>query len=675
MMQRLLFLLILVAIQPRAFAQYGRITNLPAVRIDTYDGQSVTDKQAYKLCSLVYTDEQDHVTRYDSVGIRGRGNSTWLMSKKPYRIKFNHKEKFLGRGHANAKSWTLLANAADKSMIRNALTSALGDWLGLTFNPAYKFVDLYLNGEYEGTYQISDQVQVKSHRVDIYEQGEPIDDDTSDISGGYLLEVDNFHDFTDGKTGFVTSGYKVPIRVHSPDEDVIGSRQLEYIRSYINAFEDRLSGELFADASRGYRPFVDSISLANWYLATEVSANVDGFFSTYFYKERDDSLLYWGPLWDYDIAYNNDNRTDRGTTAKRTCVTTYQLMSDVGYAGAKTWVNRLWEDVWFGRLVSRRFECAISDGLEAYMTGMIDSLATLLSQSQELNYEKWGINKRVYHEIVLYSTYDEYISSLKRFVSAHLKYLSSEFPRRISTDTPMPTPPFEPDSYYYRIYNYSTGHALDIRQDLAVTNADDSSNMIQEWWIRPTGDSFMIINRKTGKALSDPSEGVTATTGLPRQLNMVVPDGSDDRQLWTFTPQGVNGQYNIINVSTCRTVNLGGGSSAADAPVLSYVSDTRNTSSGNRLWQFTKTDPLPDHPTGILQVEAPVDYALAYNPVTGQLHFGSDRPENLTFTATVYTASGMRVGQFRAHETFSMQGFPQGVYIIKWPGHSHKFQK
>lgn len=72
-----------------------------------------------------------------------------------------------------------------------------------------------------------------------------------------------------------------------------------------------ISGD-YTDEYKGYRRFVDSTSLANWYIATEVSANVDGFYSTYFYKDQNDPLLYWGPLWDYDIAYNNDYRTDRG---------------------------------------------------------------------------------------------------------------------------------------------------------------------------------------------------------------------------------------------------------------------------------------------------------------------------------------------------------------------------
>ena len=152
------------------FAQYVRMTDLPTIYIETFDGYGIYSKEYYKYCKLHYVDEADNVTSYDSVSIRGRGNSTWNMAKKPYKLKFNNKEKFLGKGYAKAKKWTLLANAGDKTMMRNAITSAMGEFTTLKFNPAAKFVDMVLNDEYVGTYQISDQVDVRPHRVNIEEQ-------------------------------------------------------------------------------------------------------------------------------------------------------------------------------------------------------------------------------------------------------------------------------------------------------------------------------------------------------------------------------------------------------------------------------------------------------------------------------------------------------------------------
>ena len=140
-----------------AYAQnYSRKTNLPHLYINTFNGVSITSKDVYIYCKLVYVDENDVVTQYDSVSIKGRGNSTWGLSKKPYKIKFKEKQRFLGKDYANAKKWTILANAGDKTLIRNALTSELANWIGMRFAPAAKFVDLTLNGVYQGNYQISD---------------------------------------------------------------------------------------------------------------------------------------------------------------------------------------------------------------------------------------------------------------------------------------------------------------------------------------------------------------------------------------------------------------------------------------------------------------------------------------------------------------------------------------
>ena len=199
---------------------HKRLTNLPHIYINTFSGQPVISKTEYVLAKMWYVDENDSVAMFDSLQIRGRGNSTWNMAKKPYRLKFNKKEKLLGKGYAKTKNWTLLANHGDKSLIRNALTRQLGEWMGLKFNPAAKFVDLTFNDEYVGNYQLSDHIDVRPHRVNITEQDEVISD-TSNITGGYLLEVDGFYDFQDGRTGFYSSQYNVPIRIHYPDDDDI----------------------------------------------------------------------------------------------------------------------------------------------------------------------------------------------------------------------------------------------------------------------------------------------------------------------------------------------------------------------------------------------------------------------------------------------------------------------
>lgn len=657
-------LLLLFACVSAGAQQYVRRTNLPAVYIETFDGAAVNSKTNYVLSTLRYVDESDSVVTYDSVQIRGRGNSTWNMSKKPYRIKFASKQKFLGKGYAKAKSWTLLANAGDKTMMRNAITSALGRFEGIGFNPAYKFVDLILNNSYLGTYQISDQIDVRKHRVDITEQDDSLTDE-SNITGGYLLEVDGF---VDGNC-FRTYNYNVPVRIHYPDEDDIQTSQTNFITNYVRSFERRLASSDFTDPQLGYRPMVDSVSLANWYIATEISANIDGFYSTYFYKEQDDSLLYWGPLWDYDIAYDNDSRKPG---------TVNQLMSDIGYGNAQEWAARMWNDPWFARLINRRYNELLDGGLVDFMYQTIDSIDSLMDESQQLNYQKWGINRRMYHEIVLYSSYDQYVSDLKEFIGNHTEYLRTTFDSKLPQE---PTPEFVPEMYYYTITNAGTSTLFDADDGMVVAYGRDESRETQYWRFVRAGDGFQIINGSTGMAINDPTEEEsTATTNILTPLNLAVPDSTDDRQLWQLLPQGTGGCYNFLNLHTDHIANLRAGNAADGTSIISYSNDSRNASSKNRLWYVVRQMALPDDNTGIADVVGePSEYALAYSPVDGLLHFGGADLSQLNFKVHITSVDGLHAGSFTASEGFSMLPLPDGIYIVTWKEGNHlrsvKFRK
>ena len=653
--------IIALSIYAQVDETHVRLTNLPHIYINTFSGNSITSKTNYVLARMWYVDEKDSVAFYDSLEIRGRGNSTWGLAKKPYKIKFHQKEKFLGKGYAKAKKWTLMANHGDKSLIRNALTSRLGEWLGLEFNPAAKFVDLTLNEQFVGNYQISDQVEVRPHRVHITEQDTLITEE-SNITGGYLLESDGFKDFHNGKTGFYTPTKALPIRIHYPDEDDLVNEQYKYIRDFTTTFEQRLYSDSFKDAEEGYRPMVDSASLVNWYIASEVSGNIDAFFSTYFYKDQDDDKFYWGPLWDYDIAYANDNR--KGDTSR-------QLMRDVGYGAMREWVQRMWQDPWFTTLVARRFNEAVENNLSDFMWDQIDSLTYLLDSSQRLNYERWGINQRTLRERVLHSTYNEYIDDLRDYVTEHISYLDEVF------SSYMPEEPVEPEPkvpdfvsdtlVYYSISNAGTGTCFDLNSNESICgNHYDEESESQQWRIFPLANGYLfIVNRMTGKALNDPTEGEpTATTLTGTQLNTTKADSTDWRQQWDLVKQGDN-HYNLVNHFSQHAANLSGGNSADGTSILSYTSDGRDATSKNRLWSIEGLDEYPDAIIDTPQT-ADTDYALAYNPTDDLLHFGAEDRSALTFTVRLYDAAGRLVRNFRAQEECSLRGLPQGLYTVSW---------
>ncbi len=657
-----------VACWAQADSTHVRLTNLPHIYLNTFTGNSITSKTETVYARMWYVDEQDHVSFYDSLLVRVRGNSTAKLAKKPYKLKFHEKVKLLGKGRPNTKKWTLLANHADKTLLRNALTSLMGDFAGMKFTPAAKFADLTLNGQYIGNYQLSDQIDVRPHRVDVAEQDFPLSP-SSNITGGYLLEADGFKDFASGTTGFSTTR-KVPVRIHYPDEDEIAPRQLAYIQSFVQDFEDRLFSPTFTDTVAGYRPLVDSTSLANWYICTEISANIDGFFSTYFYKEQNDDHIYWGPLWDYDLAYNNDSRTDRGGTSD----TQHQLMKDHGYGspgnGCREWLQQMWNDPWFAQLINRRFQELVEAGLENYLNEKLDSLTALIDASQQLNYQRWGIGTRALRERVLYSSYDRYVADVRTFLHNHIGYLATAFAalqHETPTEQPVAQPAgFEPDpTSYYAIANARSGtyFDVDLHTNEVCCRQRNPQSQTQQWHISLlAGGSLFLVNRATGLALSDPSPaGSAATTNVGTSLAVAPADTTDARQHWSLVDQGDH-RYNIVSLWSQHAANLSGGHAADGTPILSYTSDDRNATSANRLWLLEKAGTVTE--SGITPVHQ--DYALAYNAATGRLHFAADHLASLSFVVTIFDSQGRPVATFRACDGTSMLPFPQGLYMASW---------
>lgn len=647
-------LLCLVSLLPayRASAQesetYPRLTNLPTVYIETLDNQPIVEKEVYIPATLRYVDETGSVKVYDALEIRGRGNSTWGLEKKPYRIKFTKKQEFLGPDHAKAKSWTLLANHTDKTLMRNAVASCIGRFAGQPFSPAAKFVDLVLNGEYLGNYQISDQVEIRPKRIEITEQPEEVDE-TTDITGGYFLEVDGF---AAQEPVYFTTRQGVKITIKSPDDDVITPAQIKYISDYIQRFEDALFSADMADPEKGYRPYVDAETLASWYVASEYTGNPDAFWSINIYKERGDDKIYWGPLWDFDIAFNNSQRQGNNERS---------LMVDVGFGSAvgRIWVRQLWKDPWFVTLACNKWKEMADAGICDHVLEFIDTMAESLNESQKLNFQKWSISKRVYDEYKLFSTYDSYVDFLRNFVRTRTTYLTEAF------EAARPPEPFEADTTtYYGIENVGASMLLDVNTNgegciWSLTQGRHS----QHWRVLPAAanGTFIIINRATGLAVTEkstPVSGGVFATSVP--LGFSTPDPTDPMQQWTLQPLEAN-IYAVYNNTSGLGWNNRGAGTANGNQVISWTSNEDNASKPTRQWRFNPIEPL----ASVSDVKSETDYTVTYSPSTRTLRFIT--PDgSVSGYLTVYTAQGAEVFRSALDETVTLPALPAGTYILSW---------
>lgn len=637
-------------------------SNLPTLVIDTYDGKDITTRQEYKYARM-YRIDGEKVTVYDSMRIRGRGNSTWGLAKKPYRIKFYKKERFLGNHRANAKNWTLLANHGDKTLLRNATASFIANALGQPFAPAAEFVDLVLNGQYLGNYQVSDQVEIKKKRVEIFEQEVPPVGDDADISGGYLVEFDGF---AYKEPVWFNTNNGQPVTIKSPDDDVITEAQKDYISNYLNEFEARLYADNYTDPNEGYRSMVDSTTLASWFVGTEYTGNTDGYWSTFAYKNKGDDKLYWGPMWDYDIAFNNCIRKGEVTD---------KLMLNAGSTSGKMkeYVQRMYNDEWFRNLAGRLWHKAVvKDGLVEKTIAYVDSMSAVIDESQKLNFEKWSLSEHVYDEIVLFSTYQEGVDYLKKFLREHADFLSATFPNPegLFPPEPAPTNPLgAEDNLLYYIYNVNTDNVTDITGDEGIsvcTWAKDENRLeTQAWKLVPaSGDYYRIVMPGSQMAITDMAEQSMNGYNTGSALELREAEDGNARQLWLFVPTADN--FAIVNKLTHLAWNNQGGNADDGNPIISWVNNADNASRPTRQWRIEKACEII--PEGIAQVDGTdVEYRVGYDPVAQVvvLHLPADAA-GINNDIRLYDTNGRMLGQGDAHTAISVAHLPAGVYIVSW---------
>ncbi len=622
-------------------------SNLPTLYVDVEGGQFIKDKETYLDCTLEFVGAgQD--TMFADGRIRGRGNSTWVRgSKLPYRLKFYSKHRLLGAEHADAKNWVLLANNFDKTLIRNAVASFVAKELGQTFVPGARFVDLVLNDRFDGNYQITDHLDLRSKRIDIYEQ-EEIPQPGDDISGGYFLEVCVDED---GADVFKTDHGR-QMRMRSPDLDVQTPEQIAYITEFFNEFERRLFSDGFKDAEDGYRSMVDSISLASWYLTCELSANPDGFYSTNLYKQKGDNRVFFGPVWDFDIAFNNSARMGDSSQL---------LMSESGFGnsmGTKIWVERMLQDPWFWELLKRQWKTAVESDLEQRTLACVDSLAALLDESQRLNYELYNIGEAYWDEYQLFSTYAEGVDFLKKTIRNRVAFLSDYF--KIADNQGGDNGEFKAivptSSGIYRIYNLGAQMPIRPDSDEAVALGVDKSGLGEEflWRLKREGDYFRIVSVANGLAITD-----TQTHGSHLQLQ---PESEAITQLWDI--QGLDNDANscvVASVASDLAWNNSGGHAVDGNRLISWTNDSQNSVKGTRQWLFE----LVDEESAIQRVEIP-DYAVTYSRSAQMLRFVAYGYESLEGVLDVYTLSGKKVMSAKISSEVSVAGLEPAVYVLRW---------
>ncbi|MBR7072824.1 MAG: CotH kinase family protein, partial [Eubacterium sp.] len=169
-----------------------------AVYIDTNSGSisSINSSQDNSETGTIVVANPDGSVDYDGelAKMNGRGNASWneVTGKKPYNIKLAESASL--QGMPKAKKWSLIANddGTDPSLLKNQIIYDFSDYIGIPYQVHSKPVDLYVNQQYFGCYQLTERVQIKSNRINITDAYENLEiaNGTVDPATGLVVPKD-----------------------------------------------------------------------------------------------------------------------------------------------------------------------------------------------------------------------------------------------------------------------------------------------------------------------------------------------------------------------------------------------------------------------------------------------------------------------------------------------------
>ena len=261
--------------------------------VTTADGSDITSRDNYTECHVSLNAQGAYSNLSLNGQIRGRGNSSFLWyDKKPYRLKLNEKHKMLGL--AKAKSWVLLANYRDVTDLMNTFVFEMGQWMGLPYTNHTRYVELFVNGDYRGLYQFTEQVQQNKNRVAVSKER------------GILisLDVDDGPDESPSATdNFWSQVYHMPVCVKYPDDEYFSDHTVDSVRTVFAELEQAIKSKDYAQVEQllDIPSFIKYLQIQEFIYNVELSAPR----SIFMHKDGDGKWV-MGPLWDFDAGYDFD---------------------------------------------------------------------------------------------------------------------------------------------------------------------------------------------------------------------------------------------------------------------------------------------------------------------------------------------------------------------------------
>ena len=436
--------------------------NIPSLLVTVEDAKELlseteSDRKKYiEAGEVQILDENgDFVGKRELNQFKVRGNLTATLDKKPFKLSFGEPVEMFGM--APAEKWNLLANATDGSYIRNKLILDLANSVTDAYEPNGEFVELYLDGSYQGLYLLTEAVEIGENRLNILPEDH------------FLLEMEL--DFRqEENAAYVTTDRGQLFEMKT--EGKISGEEEEQVQAFLNETESALFSEegISGISGKPLDALIDFDSWAEVWLIREISGDHDtGIASQFSYtlKDPEKMKLYAGPVWDFDGTMGNVN-TPMYRNPEALLASIEQTRPE-GNANQNRWLSAMYRNEDFRQVLEEKYTQIFDMQLQTVLDTKMDGYVKTIRRSACLDALRWH-EKRLSWQFVLprrlsiseegdyrkYDTLDENVAVVRDFLTAKRGFLSGFFIEKrnycvveVHNEAPFLNPDYNQVMYYW----------------------------------------------------------------------------------------------------------------------------------------------------------------------------------------------------------------------------------
>ena len=364
---------------------------VPRLVIETADFAQIRDKENKISAKMQIYGKETPQSDVIDLAIKGRGNSSFNMPKFGFKLNLTKKQPLLGM--PPSKDWVLVANFRDKTQIKNVISYHLSESLGDDYVARTRFVELYLNRNYMGLYQLTEQVKVEKNRVHI-------------APGGFLIEKTT----NSNEEPHFTSNNGFLFNIKYPPNP--SNEETQKIKKIIDQFESFIQSKKWTLAQ--LEKWIDIEDFVRFYWVQEFSKNLDGKFQRSIYITREQNgRIKMGPVWDFDLAYGigmvGTTTTPNGWTIRR----------------SSGWYKWLWSNKDFSAYATEYWKKNKQTFFD--LLSFIDYTSNTLYPAITNDNYRWPVmntDENLYHEKA-FENYTAAIDDLKNWILQRLYWIDS----------------------------------------------------------------------------------------------------------------------------------------------------------------------------------------------------------------------------------------------------------